>query len=241
MKQVQLFITCLGEQFYTSTLQHMTGILEGLGVKPIFPQAQTCCGQPLFNNGFSKGARTVAIKWMNTFARNDAPIVCPSASCAGMVRHHYVELFPPGSPEYTLACELAPRVFEFTEYLVRELGVVDVGARFPHRVTYHPSCHHARELGLTDEAKMLIGAVRGLEVLPLPEEEACCGFGGAFSVTFPEVSRAMMDAKIRNIIASGAEAVVTCEPGCLMNVAGGLRAAGSSVRAMHIIDLLASQ
>ncbi|MCX8023616.1 MAG: (Fe-S)-binding protein [Thermanaerothrix sp.] len=136
--------------------------------------------------------------------------------------------------------EVAQRTFEFTEFLVRVLRVTDIGASFPHRVTYHASCHGLREMGLKTEAKELLSHVRGLELVPLNEEDVCCGFGGAFSVTYPVVSRAMMENKVRNIIESGADTVVITEPGCLMNIAGGLRKVGSKIRAVHIIDILAS-
>jgi L-lactate dehydrogenase complex protein LldE len=238
MPKAQLFITCLADQFYTSTLRNMTTVLERLGVELVFPPEQTCCGQPLFNNGFENKTRAVALNFLRAFEKSEAPIVGPSGSCVSMVRHHYPELFPAGTPEHALAMDIAGRTFEFTEYLVNELKVVDLGAAFPHKVTYHASCHTLREMGLKTEAKALLKAVKNLELIPLNDEETCCGFGGAFSVTYPEVSRSMMENKVKNIIASGADTVVTCEPGCLMNVAGGLRKAGSNIRAMHIIDLL---
>ncbi len=238
MTKAQLFITCLGDQFYTSTLQNMTHILERLGVELVFPPEQTCCGQPLFNNGFEEQTRPVALNFMHAFARSEAPIVGPSGSCVSMVKHHYPSLFKEGTAEHALAVDISSRIFEFTEYLVNVLKVTDVGAVYPHRVTYHATCHYLREMGLRNEARALLGGVRGLEFVPLNEEETCCGFGGAFSVTYPEVSRFMMESKVRNIIASGADTVVMCEPGCLMNVAGGLRKAGSAIRALHIIDLL---
>jgi L-lactate dehydrogenase complex protein LldE len=241
MSKAQLFITCLGDQFYTGTLQNMTRLLEQLGVELVFPAGQTCCGQPLFNNGFEDQTRAVALNFMRAFSRSAAPIVGPSGSCVSMVRHHYSELFPAGTPEHNLALETAARTFEFTEYLVNVLKVTDLGASYAHRVTYHASCHYLREMGLKSEAKSLLKAVKGLELVQLDEEETCCGFGGAFTVTYPEVSRSMMENKVKRIMASGADTVVTCEPGCLMNIAGGLRKAGSNVRAMHIIDLLASK
>ena len=228
MPKAQLFITCLADQFYTSTLQNMTHLLEKLGVELVFPPGQTCCGQPLFNNGFEDKTRAVALNFMQAFAKSDAPIVGPSGSCVSMVKHHYPELFPAGTPEYN-------------EYLVNVLKVLDVGAVFPHKVTYHASCHYLREMGLKTEAKTLLGAVKDLELIPLKEEDTCCGFGGAFTVTYPEVSRAMMENKVKHIMASGADTVVMCEPGCLMNVAGGLHKAGSNIRAMHIIDLLSAR
>lgn len=239
MPKAQLFITCLGDQFYTSTLQNMTRILERLGVELVFPPEQTCCGQPLFNNGFEGKTRPVALNFMRAFAESDAPIIGPSGSCVSMVKHHYSSLFREGTPEHALAKEISSRIFEFTEFLVDVLGVTDVGAIYPHKVTYHASCHYLREMGLKHEAKTLLHAVKGLEYIPLREEETCCGFGGAFTVTYPQVSGSMMENKVRDILASGADTVVMCEPGCLMNVAGGLHKAGSSIRAMHIIDLLA--
>lgn len=241
MSKVQLFITCLGDQFYTLTLQNMTRILERLGIEVSFPSEQTCCGQPLFNNGFEEKTRPVALNFLSAFGKSDAPIIAPSGSCVSMVRHHYPSLFQPGTPEYTLALDIASRTYEFTEYLVNVLQVTDVGAVYPHKVTYHATCHYLREMGLKKEAKTLLNEVQGLEFLPLAEEETCCGFGGAFSVTFPEVSRSMMEHKVNHILASGADTVVMCEPGCLMNIAGGLQKIGSNVRAMHIIDVLASQ
>ena len=240
MPTAQLFITCLGDQFYTATLQNMTRLLERLGVELLFSPEQTCCGQPLFNNGFEHQTRAVARNFLRIFSQSAAPLVAPSGSCASMVKHHYPSLFPAGTPEHELAVDIAGRVFEFTEYLVNVLKVTDVGAVYPHKVTYHASCHYLREMGLKSEAKTLLQAVKGLEFIPLNEEETCCGFGGAFTVTYPEVSRAMMENKVKNIIASGADTVVICEPGCLMNVAGGLHKAGSKIRALHMIDLLSN-
>lgn len=240
MPKAQLFITCLGDQFYTSTLQNMTRILERLGVDLVFPPGQTCCGQPLFNNGFEAKTRPVAWNFLQAFGQSEAPIVGPSGSCVSMVKHHYPSLFKPGTAEHNLAVDIASRTFEFTEYLVNILKVTDVGAVFPHKVTYHASCHYLREMGLKTEARSLLNRVKELELIPLQEEETCCGFGGAFTVTFPEVSRSMMENKVKDILASGADTVVMCEPGCLMNIAGGLHKAGSKIRALHIIDLLAN-
>lgn len=241
MPKAQLFITCLGDQFYTLTLQNMTHLLERLGVELVFPPEQTCCGQPLFNNGFENKTRAVARNFLHAFSQSDAPIVGPSGSCVSMVKHHYLDLFPEGTPEHALAADISSRIYEVTEYLVNVLKVTDVGAVYPHKVTYHASCHYLREMGLKTEAKTLLDVVEGLEFIPLNEEDTCCGFGGAFTVTFPEVSRSMMENKVNHIIASGADTVITCEPGCLMNIAGGLHKVGSDIRAMHIIDLLASK
>lgn len=239
--KVQLFITCLGENFFSHVLKDMVTVLERLGVQVEMPEGQACCGQPLYNSGFQSQTVTPARNWLKVFAPTDGYIVAPSGSCAEFARHRYPELFAPGTWEHDAALETAGRTFEFTEFLTRVLGVTDVGATFPHKVTYHASCHILRGLGLRDEPRQLLAAVRGLEFVPLKDEETCCGFGGIFSVVNPEVSRLMVMDKVGNIEASGAEAVVVSEPGCLMNVAGGLRKAGSSIRPMHIIEVLAAQ
>lgn len=239
--QTQLFVTCLAEQFFPGVLQQMVGLLEKLGVGVAFPEEQTCCGQPFFNSGYRDQARALAERWLAVFGPTDGYIVSPSGSCVDMVRHHYSHLFPAGSPGRQRAEAAAARTFEFTQFLVQVLKVTDLGAAFPHRVAYHASCHLLRGLGVREEPKALLKAVRGLELVPLSTEETCCGFGGTFSVIFPETSRAMMEAKVRSIEASGADVVVACDAGCLMNIAGGLRKAGSPVKAMHLIEVLAGR
>jgi L-lactate dehydrogenase complex protein LldE len=217
------------------------GLLERLGVEVAFPEQQTCCGQAFFNGGFQRQARELARSWLRTFGTTDGYIVSPSGSCIDMVRHHFPELFPPGTPEHRQAEETAVRAFEFTQFLVNVLKVTDVGASFPRGVTYHASCHLLRGLDAREEPKTLLRNVRGLTLLPLSSEETCCGFGGVFSVIYPEVSRAMMEAKIRSIHESGAEVVVACDAGCLMNIAGGLRTIRSPIQALHIVDVLTAE
>ena len=236
--KAQLFITCLAEQFFPNVLKGMVGLLERLGVQVAFPGKQTCCGQPFFNSGYRAQARDLAVKWLDEFGSTDGFIVSPSGSCVDMVRHHFPELFPAGSPDHRRATEIGARTFEFTQFLVHELKVTDVGARFPSRVTYHASCHLLRGLGAREEPKALLRGVHGLELVPLPGEETCCGFGGVFSVIYPEVSKSMMEAKVQAIDSTGADVVVACDAGCIMNIAGGLRKARSSVRAMHLIEVL---
>jgi L-lactate dehydrogenase complex protein LldE len=236
--KAQLFITCLAEQFFPDVLKRMIGLLERLGVQVEFPEEQTCCGQPFFNSGYRSQARDLAVKWLKVFGRTDGFIVSPSGSCVDTVRHHFPELFPPGSAEHRQAEEAAARTFEFTQFLVQQLKVTDVGARFPRKVTYHASCHLLRGLAARDEPKALLRAVQGLELVPLPGEETCCGFGGSFSVIYPEVSKAMMEAKVRAIESTGADVVAVGDAGCIMNIAGGLRKAGSPIRAMHLIEIL---
>ena len=241
MPKAQLFITCLAEQFFPDTLKNMVSILDKLGVQSQFPSDQTCCGQPFFNSGFQSQARSMAKKWLELFARTEGYIVSPSGSCVDMVKHHYAELFPEASHEHQMALDVAARTFEFTQFLVDELKVADVGARFPRKVTYHASCHLLRGLGAKDQAKTLLRNVKDLELVPLSSEETCCGFGGVFSVVYPEVSEAMMNAKLQSIEESGAQAVVACDAGCLMNIGGGLVKRNSPIKAMHLIDVLASQ
>ena len=236
--KAQLFITCLAEQFFPNVLKGMVELLERLGVQVAFPREQTCCGQPFFNSGYQSQARELAIKWLEVFGETDGFIVSPSGSCVDMVRHHFPELFPPGSPEHRRAVTVAARTFEFTQFLVNQLKVTDVGAAFPCKVTYHASCHLLRGLLVREEPKALLRAVQGLELVPLPGEETCCGFGGSFSVIYPEVSKAMMEAKVRAIDSTGADVVAVGDAGCIMNIAGGLRQAGSPIRAMHLIEIL---
>jgi L-lactate dehydrogenase complex protein LldE len=239
--KVQLYITCLGENFFPNVLKDMVRVLERLGVACEFPEGQTCCGQPFYNSGFQGQTVDLARNWLRAFGRTEGYIVAPSGSCAEFTRHRYPEMFPKGTPEHELAEETAARTFEFSEFLTHMLKVTDVGARFPHKVTYHPACHLLRSMGLREEPKQLLQAVKDLDLVPLAEEENCCGFGGIFSVIYPEVSRAMMESKVKHIQASGAVYVVVGEPGCLMNIAGGLQKVQASVKPVHLIEILAAE
>ena len=239
MQTVQLFITCMGENLLPDVLKKMVRLLERLGLRCEFPESQTCCGQPFFNSGFQAEGREMALRWMNAFADTEGYIVAPSGSCVEFVKHRYPKMFPEGSAEHERAVRIAARVMEFSQFLVNILKVTDVGATFPHRVTCHYPCHLTRGLGVRNEPLELLRAVRGLELIPLNEAEICCGFGGIFSVVYPEVSKAMMESKVKNILDSGAEVVVVSEPGCLVNIRGGLAKIHSSVRAMHLIEVLA--
>lgn len=241
METVQLFITCMGENLLPDVLQKMVLLLERLGVRCRFPATQTCCGQPFFNSGFQAEGREMALRWMSAFADTEGYIVAPSGSCVEFVKHRYPEMFPKGSTEHDRAVRLAGRVLEFSQFLVHVLKVTDVGASFPHRVACHYPCHLTRGLGVRNEPLELLRAVRGVEMVALNQPDTCCGFGGIFSVVYPEVSRAMMETKVENIIASGAEAVVVSEPGCLVNIRGGLLKSHSSVRAMHLIEILSER
>jgi L-lactate dehydrogenase complex protein LldE len=239
-RSIQLFATCLAEQFCPAVLRNTVELLERAGVAVSFPEGQTCCGQPFFNSGAWSRARTLADRWIEVFDASDAAIVSPSGSCVDMVRHHLPELYEPGSPMQQRARAVGRRTYELSQFLVDELGVRDVGARFDGRATYHASCHQLRGLGVRDQPKALLGEVAGLEVVPLDGEDVCCGFGGVFSVIYPEVSAAMVERKARSIEATGADVVVACDAGCLMNIGGCLKRYGSPVRAVHLAELLAN-
>lgn len=241
METVQLFITCMAENLLADVLEKMVGLLERLGVRCEFPTGQTCCGQPFFNSGFQSEGREMARRWMRAFAATAGPIVAPSGSCVEFVKHRYPLLFPEGSEERALADRTAARVRELSQFLVQDLKLTDVGASFPHRVACHSPCHLTRGLGVRTEQQTLLKAVRGLELIDLNESDTCCGFGGIFSVVYPEVSRAMVETKAKNIAASGAEVVVVSEPGCLVNIRGGLAKMHSTVKAMHLVEILAAR
>jgi L-lactate dehydrogenase complex protein LldE len=237
--EVQLLVTCLADQLAPEVGEATVRILERLGHRVRFPEAQTCCGQPAFNDGFPEEAAALAARTVAIFSA-PMPVVVPSGSCATMVRHFYPGLLAGGA--YGAAARaLAARTFELSEFLVRVLGRTDVGARWSGRVTYHDSCHLLRELGIRDEPRRLLSGVAGLELVEMAYPEHCCGFGGAFAVKFPEVSSAILDPKLECIIASGAETVVANDSGCLLQLAGGLRRRGAAIRTMHIAEILASQ
>jgi len=237
--RVALFIPCFVDQLAPQAALDMVRVLRRIGSDVEYPAAQTCCGQPAFNTGYWRDARAVAERFVRVFA-SAAVVVSPSASCTSMVRNYYAELLA-GSSLRDEAAQLARRVFEFSEYLVRVAKVVDVGAKFSHRVTYHDGCHARRELGLKDEPRVLLRHVQGLELAEMPHAEECCGFGGTFSVKFAMISAAMGDSKAENIEAPGADFVTSTDSSCLMHVEGILRRRNSRVRAIHIASILAQE
>lgn len=234
--KIQLLVTCLADELAPHVGAATVRLLEALGHDVLFPEAQTCCGQPAFNDGFHADAALVAARTVALFAA-DHPVVVPSGSCAAMVRHLYPRLLA-GRREHAAAEALAARTFELSQFLVGVLGVTDVGARFPGRVTYHDSCHLLRELGVGAEPRRLLAAVRDLELVEMSYPEHCCGFGGAFAVKFPEISAAIMEAKLGAIEASGADAVVAADLGCLFQIGGGLKRRGARVRTLHLAEIL---
>jgi L-lactate dehydrogenase complex protein LldE len=229
-------VTCLGDVFFPKVGLATVRLLRRLGVEVDFPAAQTCCGQPHFNSGYHADTRILAQHTIQAFA-GDRLIVTPSGSCAAMVKLEYPELFHEDLVWHGRAEDLAHRTHELSDFLVNVLHVDDVAARFPGKVTYHMACH-LRGLGLESEPERLLRNVKDLEYVPLERSDECCGFGGSFSVRFPEISGAMVRDKASFIEKTGADAVVATDAGCLMNIAGCLHRRGSPIKAMHLAEIL---
>jgi len=236
---VSLMVTCLGDVIRPEAGAATVRVLRRLGVDVGFPESQTCCGQPFFNSGFADEARRLARHTIETFD-NGRPVVTPSGSCAAMVKLEYSHLFEDDPAWRARADELAGRTFELSDYLVNQLGVEDVGARFEGTATYHYACH-LRGLGLTNEAERLIQAVTGLTFVPAERHDQCCGFGGSFAVRYGNVSTAMVGDKAGCIVATQASVVVSTDTGCLMNIGGYLRRQGLPTRTLHLAELLDSR
>jgi L-lactate dehydrogenase complex protein LldE len=239
-KRVSLFVTCMVDQLFPKVGLAMADVLERLGYQVDFPEAQTCCGQPAFNSGYRAEARTVARHFLNTF-ENSETVVVPSGSCTSMIVHHFAELFHKEPESLARVHNLEKRVFEFSTFLTQVAGVEDVGARFDDIVTFHDGCHGLRELGVKSAPRRLLANVRGLELREMQPAEDCCGFGGTFSVKFDELSGAMGRSKVESILRTGANTVVSLDPSCLMQIQGVLSRAGSSIRTMHLAEVLASR
>jgi len=235
-----LFTSCLVDQLYPQVGEAALAVLRRAGVDVVVPQAQTCCGQIAFNDGFRPDACAMARHFLDVFEPH-AAVIAPSGSCASMVREFYPRLFRDDPPLAARAAALAHRTYELSEYLVNVLGWDDPGARFAHRVAYHPSCHGLRTLGLVEQPLRLLRRVAGLELCPLRNGEECCGFGGMFAVKFAALSSSMLDAKIAAIEESTAEFVTATDVSCLMHIDGGLRRRGSAVRTIHLAEILAAQ
>jgi L-lactate dehydrogenase complex protein LldE len=223
--RVGLFIPCFVDHLFPQVGIAMVQVLRRLKINVDYPAEQTCCGQPAFNTGYWDEARQLARRYCEIFAGFDA-VVSPSGSCTAMVRNFYPEL----------GVE-PPATFEFAEFLVKKLDITDVGAKFPAKVTYHDGCHALRELRLKDEPRQLLRYVRGLELIEMTEAETCCGFGGTFSVKFPQISHSMGEFKCRSIEQTGAEFVVSSDSSCLMQIAASLR---PPIKTIHLAEVLTS-
>ena len=234
--RVSLFIPCFVDQLTPRVGLAAADVLRRLGHEVEFREAQTCCGQPSFNAGHWPVAREAALRALDVFKGAEA-VVGPSASCVAMMRKFYPELLA-GHPRLAEASELASRTFEFGEFLVRRLGVEDVGARLEARVAYHDGCHGLRELGLREEPRRLLRAVRGLTLVEADEAETCCGFGGLFSVKFPMISSAMAQVKCNSIRETGADVVISNDSSCLMQIQGYLDRHFGTVKCRHLAEIL---
>lgn len=239
MKTVQLFITCLVDSFYPRTGEAIVSIFRRIGLTVDFASDQTCCGQPPFNAGLRAEARPIVEHTIRVFEKAEGDIVVPSGSCAHMIRHGYPELFREDPVWLRRARALGDRVYEFTEYLVDQLGVTDLEARWDGMLTYHPSCHTLRGMKIDRQPRLLLANVRGARIVELPHPEECCGFGGIFSIEHPELSAEWLKRKIGNLEATGSPTLVVTESGCLMHIAGGLHRQKRNQRVMHIAEILA--
>ena len=239
--RVALMVTCLNDALFPDTGRAVVTLLRRLGVDVDFPDAQTCCGQPMVNTGYLDEAVPPLRSFVKAFDGYDA-IVTPSGSCAGSARHqHAIVAKRAGDPALQEAvARTSPRTYELSQFLVDVLGVTDVGAYFPHRVTYHPTCHSLRMLGVGDRPVRLLESVRGLTLVDLPRAEECCGFGGTFAVTNSDTSVAMVSDKARHVRDTGAEVLVAGDNSCLMNIGGALTRQRAGVRVMHLAEVLAS-
>jgi L-lactate dehydrogenase complex protein LldE len=234
---VTLFVQCLVDGIFPQVGEALVEIFRRLDVPVKIPLNQTCCGQPAYNSGYHAPARKAARHFIETFEAAEV-IVCPSGSCVDMVRHHYPELFAEAPDWRARAAAVAKKTFELTQFLVDQLGVTDLGARFDGTVTYHDSCHLSRYLGVADQPRALIKAVRGATLVEMADSDRCCGFGGTFAVKYADISAGLLAEKVANIVATGADTVVGCDLSCLMHIQGMLSRRKLPVRAMHIAELL---
>jgi L-lactate dehydrogenase complex protein LldE len=234
---VQLFPTCLVNEFHPEAGMAVVRVLERLGFEVAVPEGLTCCGQPAYNAGFHDDARLVARHTLDVLAATEGPIVIPSGSCSDMLVHQYGELFRDDAPDAGRARAVAGRCREFSQFAA-EHGGAELAAQLTARVAYHPSCHLLRGLGVRDQPRALLRAIDGLEPVPFAEQEECCGFGGLFSIKNPDISGSMLDRKLTAIVASGAERLVSCDLGCLLHLEGGLHRRNSAIRTQHLAELM---
>jgi len=239
--RVALFVTCFNDTMFPETGKAVVRLLERLGHQVEFPDEQTCCGQMHYNTGYQREAAPLARRFVDVFAGYEA-VVTPSGSCAGMVRELYPKLAEDTGDRVLAgrAADLAPRVFELSEFLVRRLGITDVGAYYPHRVTYHPTCHSLRLLRVGDAPLRLLRAVRGIDLVELAESQECCGFGGTFAVKNADTSMAMLSDKLRHVLDTRAEVCTAGDNSCLMHIGGALSRQRTGVRAVHLAEILAA-
>jgi len=239
--RVSLFITCFNDTIFPGTGRAVVRLLERLGHSIDFPMEQTCCGQMHYNTGYQLEAIPLIRRFVEVFESAEV-VVSPSASCVGMVRHMYPHAAELAGDEALARAvgAIAPKVFELSEFLVNVLGVEDVGAYYPHRVTYHPTCHSLRMLRVGDAPLRLLRAVRGIDLVELPRADECCGFGGTFAVKNADTSMAMLGDKLRCILETRAEICASADNSCLMQIGGALHRQRAGVGTVHLAEILAS-
>ena len=239
--RIALFVTCLADAVFPDVGRATVTLLERLGHEVVFPPTQTCCGQMHVNTGYQREAVPLVRHHVEAFEPYDV-VVAPSGSCVGSVRHQHA-MVARGAGDEALAgraTAVAARTYELSELLVDVLGVEDVGAYFPHRVTYHPTCHSLRMLRVDDKPLRLLRHVRGMTLLELPDADQCCGFGGTFALKNADTSTAMLADKMRNVVASGAEVATAGDSSCLMHIGGGLSRLRTGTRTLHLAEILAA-
>ena len=237
---VDIFIPCFVDQVYPETAMNMVRVLERLGCTVNYNPNQTCCGQPAFNAGFFDEAKEVAVKFLKDFPETNRYVVSPSASCVGMVRNSYNQLFD-GSAHYLYYKRIQKNIFEFSEFLINVLKVDRVeGANLKAKVTYHDSCSGLRECHIKEGPRKLLQNVKGIELLEMKDTDVCCGFGGTFAVKFEPISTGMAEQKIENALASGADIIVSTDSSCLMQLEGYIKHKNLPLKVMHLADVLAS-
>jgi L-lactate dehydrogenase complex protein LldE len=236
--KIQLLIPCFVDQLFPSVGISVVRIFEKLGHTVDFKESILCCGQPAFNAGFWEESREIAGRVLEALS-GENPVVVPSGSCAAMVKNFYPELFR-GRPEAEAAGKLSKRTFEFSSFLVDQLGVTDLGSRFPAKVTFHDGCHGLRELQVKRQPRLLLGHVKDLTLIEMADQTSCCGFGGTFAVKFPMISTAMGETKSASALDTGAEYLVSNDSSCLMHLQGLLSRQARKLKTLHLAEVLAS-
>ena len=239
--RISLFITCFNDTLFPGTGQAVVKLLERLGHTVDFPMAQTCCGQMHFNTGYQQDALPLARHFVEVFGEAEV-VLSPSASCVGMVREFYPRLaeISEDAAFTQQVTSLLPRVYELSEFLVHKLGIDDVGAYYPHRVTYHPTCHSLRMIRVGVAPWRLLRKVRSIDLIELPGAEECCGFGGTFSIKNPDISMAMLGDKVRHVLDTRAEVCAAADNSCLMQIGGALHRQRAGVKTVHLAEILAA-
>lgn len=238
-ERVRLFASCLVDNFFPEVGEAVVKILSDMGFEVEFPEGQTCCGQPAFNSGHRADAVKVARHFLDVFDPAGGAIVCPSGSCASMVKNYYAELFRDDPENLSRAERISSNVREFSEFVSDRAGGYSPNSAYRGKVTFHDSCHALRELGINSQPREILKSLEGVELVEMEMAQACCGFGGTFSIKYPEVSESMLREKTDSILATGAEAVVSTDMGCLMNIKGLASREKLPIKVLHLAELLA--